>query len=270
MNPHPPHPESTAPPTSAGGAFHLDKDRRLIITIDGPAGTGKSTTARELARRLELEFLDTGAMYRAAAALALDAGLTEKDEVAVAEILEQADLHFNWKIDPPRITARAPGGAEWIDLTDRIRTPAVEKLVSPLAAIAEVRRQLVRKQRLIGQQHRRLVSEGRDQGSVVFDDAEVKFYLFASAEKRAQRRYDQLRAENQPADYAKILRDIQARDESDRGRAVGPLIRPVDAIPVDSSDKPMEVVLVEMIAAVLARVGPQVRTFDPTRARTQA
>lgn len=210
--------------------------QRLVVTIDGPAGTGKSTTARQLAKRLGVDFLDTGAMYRAAAVLALDAGLDQNSPEQVASVLEAADLHFDWSQDPPSIKARSSTSNDWVDLSSRIRHPQVDKLVSPLAGIAEVRRQLVRKQRLIGQHHPRLVTEGRDQGTVVFDDAEVKFFLWASPEVRAQRRVEQLKAAGIDADGPAILADIIARDASDMSRAVGPLVRPADAIDVDTSN----------------------------------
>lgn len=210
----------------------LPASRPIIITIDGPAGTGKSSVARELARRLGLDFLDTGAMYRAAAAIALDQGLHHDGPdwaPRVVKAVEQADLHFDWTRDPPAILAHGvPSDA-------RIRQPDITGIVSEIASIAALRRHLVAKQRLIARQHPRLVTEGRDQGSVVFPDAEFKFYLDAAPRVRALRRAEQLRAAGQPADEASLAKEIEERDRSDSSRADGPLVRPADAHALDTS-----------------------------------
>lgn len=203
--------------------------RRLIVTIDGPAGTGKSSVARELALALGLEFLDTGAMYRAATALGLDRRIPLDDERALAESIRESDLHFNWSTDPP--TLLAFGDA----ITHRLRDADVTRWVSPVSELAGVRRILVDLQRRIGEAHPRLVSEGRDQGSVVFRDADVKFYLDADARVRAHRRAEQLRASGRPADVDEIEREIRERDTRDTSRAVGPLLVPPGALRVDTS-----------------------------------
>jgi cytidylate kinase len=208
----------------------------VIVTIDGPAGTGKSSTARSLAKRLNLKFLDTGAMYRAAAALVLDAGVDPGDAAAVCRLVADADLHFQWEADPPRIYTmdRATGLPRYLD--HRIRQPDVTQIVSPLAGISELRRHMVRKQQLIGVQLPRLVTEGRDQGSVVFPNAQVKFYLNASPMVRAARRADQIREAGGDADERELVREITARDLSDSSRPEGPLIKPRGAIEVDTTD----------------------------------
>ncbi|MBX9735528.1 MAG: (d)CMP kinase [Phycisphaerales bacterium] len=212
---------------------HAPLPPRFIVTIDGPAGTGKSTVARELAQRLGLAFLDTGSMYRAAAVLALEHEVSLDQHDRIAAIVEQADLQFDWSQDPPRLHARSNSGRR--DLTNLLRTPDVERLVSPLAGVPDLRQRLVRTQQLIGAQHPRLVTEGRDQGSVVFQDAELKFYLWASPEERARRRADQIRARGQFADEHIIEIEIAARDRSDQTRAVGPLTRPADSIEIDTT-----------------------------------
>lgn len=223
----PKRPTTTPTPTPTG-------QTRLIITIDGPAGTGKSSVARALSKRLGIEFLDTGAMYRAAAAVAIDVGisLASPDEL-VATVASQ-DMRFDWTQDPPELIC---GGRS---MMGRIREADVTRLVSPVSAIPALRRDLVRKQRAIGTAHPRLVTEGRDQGSVVFPDADVKFYLDASAEVRARRRFEQLIASGairgEDAELATLLKEIVARDLSDSTRRDGPLICPEDAIRVDTSN----------------------------------
>jgi cytidylate kinase len=202
----------------------------MIVTIDGPAGTGKSTVARELAIRLGLEFLDTGAMYRAAAAIAIDRGIALDDEQGVARAALEADLHFDWSADPPALMAF------WVPIVDRLRQPDVSRAVSPVASLPAVRDVMVRRQRVIGQQHPRLVTEGRDQGSIVFPDAEVKIYLDASRAVRSRRRFDQLQEAGIPASMDTVEHELADRDHRDSTRAVGPLICPEDALLVDTTE----------------------------------
>src|SRR5687768_15643355 len=161
-------------------------ERPVIITIDGPAGTGKSTVAHMLAKRLGLQFLDTGAMYRAAALIALEYGIIPSQGVDVASAVEEADMQFDWKADPPRLMLRDR------DISQRIRDMDVSSIVSTVAAQRPLRSVLVQQQRLIARNHPRLVSEGRDQGSVVFPNAELRFYLHADVAVRANRRVAQL------------------------------------------------------------------------------
>lgn len=240
----------------------IPQDVDIIVTIDGPAGTGKSTVAQALAERLGLDLLDTGAMYRAAAAIAIDEGLIDairaRDEAAIdrfVEIIAEADLHFDWTADPPAIMAWLKAHERFEPMNDRIRTPDVTKAVSVVAGITPLRRHMVRKQRLIGQQHPRLVTEGRDQGSVVFPDALVKFFLDADLDVRAERRADQLRAAGYPVEAEELRADLARRDESDRNRDEGPLVCPSDAITVDTSELSFEGVVDRLERDVLDRVG---------------
>ncbi|GJQ31077.1 MAG: cytidylate kinase [Phycisphaerae bacterium] len=220
------------------GVFRLDQP--IIITIDGPAGTGKSSVARALAARLGLDFLDTGAMYRAAALVALRRGITPDDPARLVGAAIEADIRFDWSLDPPAVLA------EGEVLDDELRTARVTGIVSRVAGIPALRRHMVERQREIAKKHPRLVTEGRDQGSVVFPDAPVKFYLDASAKVRASRRAAQLAAMGQHADVAKLLAEIEARDASDMSRRDGPLVRPDGAIVVDTSNLEFDGVVTEL------------------------
>jgi cytidylate kinase len=212
--------------------------QRLIVTLDGPAGSGKSTLARQLAKRLGVEFLDTGAMYRALAAMALMRGIdVAQEDYAVVELARHRPVRFDWASDPPRVYV---GGME---VTDRLRDSDVTEAVSSVAAIGAVRQVLVETQRQIGREHPRLVSEGRDQGSVVFPEAHVKFYLDARAQVRAQRRAEQLRAAGRHVDLEAIRQAIVDRDRRDANREDGPLICPDDAQRIDTSDMSLDQVL---------------------------
>tara|TARA_R110002111_G_scaffold144889_2_gene211182 strand:+ start:480 stop:1190 length:711 start_codon:yes stop_codon:yes gene_type:complete len=205
----------------------------VIITIDGPAGTGKSTVARQLAARLGLDFLDTGAMYRAAAAIMIDRKIPEDDIGELVSTVLGADLHFDWQEDPPTILA-------WDHPIDhRIRHEDVTGLVSFVATIGELRHHMVRKQRVIGAQHPRLVTEGRDQGSVVFPDAAIKFYLDADPEVRAQRRIAQLGLE-ESVGLEEMCQRIIKRDKTDSSRSDGPLVCPDDAIRIDTAQHDLQ------------------------------
>ena len=212
----------------------------VIITIDGPAGTGKSTVAHQLAKRLGLEFLDTGAMYRAAALVALDAEIDPTDGLTLASAVERIDMHFEWSADPPRLVLGDR------DVSQRIRDLDVSEVVSFVAGQGELRRALVARQRRIAEAHRRLVSEGRDQGSVVFPEAHLRFYLDADIAIRAQRRARQLVDAGMQVSRDRIERDILQRDRMDESRADGPLVRPQGAIVVDTGDRSVDQVVTEL------------------------
>lgn len=209
----------------------------LIVTIDGPAGAGKSSVARRLARQLGADFLDTGAMYRGVAAAALAAGIDPADVQRTAEYAAQLKIRFRWNTDPPRLIV------DGVDMTHRLRDADVTAAVSDVATNSAIRLVLVKAQQIIGQQHDRLVTEGRDQGSVVFPDATVKFYLDAAAEVRAKRRADELREAGQHVDEQKLLNQIIERDRRDSTRLDGPLICPDNAIQVDSSHMSLQQVV---------------------------
>lgn len=209
----------------------------MIVTIDGPAGTGKSTVAHLLAKRLGLEFLDTGAMYRAVTLAHLDAGGDPRDAESVAATAARARLRFDFDRDPPALLLNgAPVG-------ERIRSERVTAAVSLVAAHPAVRDALVAEQRAIAAEHPRLVTEGRDQGSVAFPDADVKFYLDADPAIRAARRVRQLREAGEAVDEATMLAAIVERDRLDSERATGRLMRTPDSIRVDTGRLELDAVV---------------------------
>jgi cytidylate kinase len=217
---------------NARGERRAAGPREAIVTIDGPGGAGKSSVAREAARRLGLDFLDTGAMYRAATALALDHKIAMDDEDAVEKLAREAHLRFDWTGDPPSLMAFGRS------MTSRLRDADVDAKVSGVAGLPKVRALMVDLQQRIGREHPRLLTEGRDQGSVVFPGALIKIYLTASVEARAKRRAEQIRKGDAPrgVDETAIARELEARDVSDKSRAVGPLACPVDAVVLDTSE----------------------------------
>ncbi|MBL4699931.1 MAG: (d)CMP kinase [Phycisphaeraceae bacterium] len=221
----------------------------LIVTLDGPAGSGKSAVARQLAQRLEVDFLDTGAMYRGITALCLNHDIdpmTQPDKVL--EIARKAELDFDWQVDPPALYAMGQ------NLTEQLRSSAVTLAVSGIAALGPIREILVEAQRKIGKAHPRLVTEGRDQGSVVFPEAEVKFYLVAKPQVRAKRRALQMRQAGQQADENLICKQIVERDHKDSTRKDGPLICPDDAVTIDTSEMTLNQVVEHLHQIVMQRL----------------
>jgi len=209
----------------------------VIITIDGPAGTGKSTVACKLAHRLGLDFLDTGAMYRAAALLALENDIDPVNGSAIATKVQEIGIKFDWNQEPPRILLGD------CDVSSRIRDLDVSEIVSIVAAQSPLRAELVSRQRLIAKAHPRLVTEGRDQGSSVFPEAEVRFFLNASLEIRADRRVEQLEKSGVQVSRERIIQDITGRDRLDTERSNGPLVRPNGAIDIDTDTLNIEQVV---------------------------
>lgn len=225
----------------------------FIVTIDGPAGTGKSTVAHRLARRLGLEFLDTGAMYRAAALRALELGIDPADGERVAKLVRDLEIRFDWRCDPPDLLVDGES------VGDRIRTQEVTRAVSAVASNPIVRAAMVEAQREIASLHPRLVTEGRDQGSVVFPDAHVRIYLDARPEIRARRRVEQLAAKGIVTCEAEVLAQILERDRSDSTRRDGPLVCPRGADVVDTSDVDIDDVIDRLEAIVRERAGAALR-----------
>ncbi len=210
--------------------------RGPIITIDGPAGSGKSTTARLLAARLGYAYLDTGAMYRATALLVDRMGTHLGDEAEVASMLASLDLDFAPPLfgdDRPRVLLADE------DITDAIRTPRIDRLVSAVAAHPTIRLHMARLQKRFSREGR-VVLEGRDTGTVVCPDADVKIYLDASLDERAKRRLNQRADDLSSETMQKEQSELDRRDRADRERHVGPLRIPDDAIIVDTSNLTIE------------------------------
>ena len=199
------------------------------ITLDGPSGTGKSSVARDVARKLGAAYLDTGAMYRAATVAVLDAGVSLDDKIAVARAVSEAAIEVH--TDARREVVRVDGVA----VRERIRGAEVTRAVSPVSAVPAVRRLLVARQRELVAAADVVVVEGRDIGTVVLPDATLKIYLTASPEVRAQRRAGQLGVTD-PAKVAALAQDLRRRDDYDSRRADSPLRPADDAIVVDSTE----------------------------------
>jgi cytidylate kinase len=219
----------------------------MIITIDGPAGSGKSTIARALARRLGWMFLDTGAMYRVVALLVKREGLEIGETGRIAELAHTADIGF----EPAQGDMKVWVGRE--EVTPEIRTEAVSQFASQISTIPSVRQALVQKQRDLGIKYGNIVTEGRDQGSVVFPHAELKVYLDADVAERARRRYEQLLDQGQSADMEKILVSLKERDLRDKTREASPLVVPDNAVVVDTTRLTPEQVMERIIELVKER-----------------
>lgn len=201
----------------------------MVITIDGPAGSGKSTAARKLAARLEIAYLDTGAMYRAIAFAAGERGVDFLDKVALLAVARAVRLELD--CGPTYTRVRVDGH----DVSEAIRTMAVSDVTPHVAKHQEIRRLLVERQRSIGAALGSFVSEGRDQGSVVFPDAEAKFVLEASIEKRAERRLQEMLADGEEVELDAVVRNLRARDAVDAIQWES-LLRPGRSIVIDTSE----------------------------------
>ncbi len=222
----------------------------MIIAIDGPAGAGKSTVAQELAKTLGYQLVDTGAMYRTVAFEALNAGVDLGDEEAVAKIART--LSFEFRFVEGENVVFCNGKA----LDQEIRTAEVSRAASIISAHPDVRTAMVEQQQRVGR-GRSSVLEGRDIGTVVFPDAEVKAFVTASAETRARRRLEQMEECGEDGDYQEVLKEIVARDKRDTEREVAPLKQAEDAVVVDTTEMTIEEVLRVLRARVEAVRSPR-------------
>lgn len=201
---------------------------RLNIAIDGPAGAGKSTLAKAVARSLNIHYLDTGAMYRAVAYAALAVGISVKDESAVARLLEDIDLKTVYVGDEQQILLNG------VNVMPYIRTPEISAAASDISALPCVRMKLVDMQREVAKQYD-VVLDGRDIGTYVLPDAQYKFFLTADAAERARRRHAELISKGIDKDYSDVLSEMLQRDANDSSRALAPLKRADDAIIIDAT-----------------------------------
>lgn len=203
------------------------------IAIDGPAGAGKSTIAKILAKELELIYVDTGALYRTIGYYVTGLGIDTADSDAVVAALDGLKVELRYVDGVQRVFANGE------DVSDLIRTPAMSMAASAVSAIPAVRAYLLDTQRGIAATHS-VVMDGRDIGTVILPDAKIKIFLTASAESRAKRRFDELQAKGDPATYEEVLADMIKRDYDDSHRAIAPLKQAEDAIPVDTSGETLE------------------------------
>lgn len=218
-----------------------------VITIDGPSGAGKGTISTMLAEKLGWHFLDSGAIYRVLAVAALHHQISAEDEAGLAPLASSLDVSFETQNGENRIIL------EGEDVTQSIRTEEVGAVASKVASLPSIREALLRRQRAF-KESPGLVADGRDMGTVVFPEAEVKIFLTASAEERASRRYKQLKEKGHDVSIGRLLADIKARDERDMNRSVAPLRPAEDALVLDSTELNIEQVLENVIEFVNKKI----------------
>ena len=216
----------------------------LVITIDGPAGSGKSTAAKLLAMKLGASFLDTGAMYRAVTLAAMQSGIDMSDQEKLLEVMGKKKIDFTSR--EGTMLVRIDGA----DVSEQIRKPEVTANAHYVASAAKLREKLVEMQRDFAAGEEKIVTEGRDQGTVAFGDADIKFYLTANTGERAKRRLMELRAKGRSDRLEDVQRAIEERDKSDKNRAVGPLRPADDAIFIDTTKLSIEEVVEKVLGCV--------------------
>ena len=221
----------------------------FIITIDGPAGVGKSTVARMLAKQLGAVFLDTGASYRAVTVAAMNAGIDLADTLAVLEMMDRTAFEFKHDGDVLKVSIDGQ------DATEAIRQPQVTENVKFVAGQPQLRSRLVTLQKRFAAQFDRVVTEGRDQGTVVFPDAAFKFFLTADPKERTRRRYEELKAAGKEMDFEMLHEQIVSRDASDENRTVSPLKPASDAIHIDTTDIDADGVVNRMLEVINTKHG---------------
>ena len=216
---------------------------RLVIAIDGPSGAGKSTVARRLAQHLGYVYIDTGAMYRAIGWKAKHEGIDPADEDKLAALCRRTEVTIKKDNNDPRFYV------DGLDVSGEIRTPEMGMMASAVSKSSAVRARLLVLQRELGK-NGGVVMDGRDIGTVVFPDADMKFYLEASADERGKRRYLELKAKGMDVDLARTTKEIQDRDQQDSARAIAPLRKADNALLIDSSTMSIDEVLGRMLSEI--------------------
>ncbi|WP_373499328.1 (d)CMP kinase [Desulfococcus sp.] len=221
----------------------------LLITIDGPAGAGKTTVSRAVADHLSYTYVDTGALYRAIAVAAKDAGISTEDDGGLEALSRTLSLDF----------AKTEAGTRLLlngtDITDRIRTPDISMGASRISARPVIRKYLLNLQRRLGK-GRRVVFEGRDMGTVVFPQADIKFFLHADLKVRAARRFEESRGKTAAQDFDTVEKEMTLRDQQDSSRSIAPLKPAEDAVIIDSTALSVEEVVKQIISHIHQKFGP--------------
>ena len=223
------------------------RERKLIVAIDGPAGAGKSTVAKRLAKELSYTYMDTGAMYRAFAWRVMEEGIDLSNEKELGKVLQGINIEF---VDRDGRLGVLLNG---VDVTDRIRTPELSQLASRVSTSRIVRERMVELQRALGSQGG-MVVEGRDIGTVVFPNAEVKIYLDASSRERARRRFEELKSQGSQVTMEETLGETQERDRRDMERDVAPLRKAEDAVVIDSTHSGVDGVVERIMQEIKKKI----------------
>ncbi len=227
----------------------------MIVAIDGPAGAGKSTVAKAVAKRLGCRYMDTGAMYRALAWKVMSHGADPGDEVALGRILRNTAVDLGADADTPSVML------DGVDVSGAIRTAEVGQTASRVSGLGVVRKRMAELQRAMGRGGS-VVAEGRDMGTVVFPEAEVKVYLDASPETRARRRFRELAVKDPGLTLEETLADVMRRDQRDKERAVAPLRQADDAVLIDSTSLPVDAVVERVLREVEKKSNENGRTVS--------
>lgn len=220
----------------------------MIIAIDGPAGSGKSTIAKMLAKELGYTYIDTGAMYRAVALMVKRLGINPDNANAVVEIMKKVQIDLKPAENGVQVFLNGE------DVSKEIRTEEIGKIASKIARHSEVRKILVQMQRELGLRAKNVVIEGRDTGTVIFPDADIKFFFTASPEVRAERRYRELKEKGLNISYEEILKEIKERDHLDETRKDSPLKPAPDAIIIDTTNKSLSEVFQDVLKIIKDRL----------------